>query len=290
MRFVAILIGVMGCLLIGYGLSKTPQAPQFDQFLKTADHVAKKISSGLEYKISDIRKRVEEKMEDSPARAEKKYSNLSSEPHVIRRFRELENCRLADSDPCPGFTSTSYRDYYLDVLTTQHLDLLRYVDFLKERQDELTPAIETFAREVLLDNPHSEIQKVALDLLLLYPPNTENLQAITEPLRTTLDSDFLERGLEELQKKYQRTPGYEEQIIRVFDYQIRLGVTDENAEVAARALFRFVDEDSYSHFNDMREQMRKLSQLQRKNSAVRSRYLALDSALREYESVHRLAN
>ncbi|OFZ13981.1 MAG: hypothetical protein A2Z20_10125 [Bdellovibrionales bacterium RBG_16_40_8] len=206
--------------------------------------------------------------------------------NFIGKFHKLETCLQNVDSYCDEFSSDSERNYSIQILTEQHRIINERFENLRHNPTLRDTASELFAREILVKSYGPDLQLSALNLISLYPPSEENLKAITTPLRVTIEDQLLERGLEILDN-YKNISSFQMQITDLFDNQIRTGISEETSKKAAGALFRFLNETSYAHFSEVREDLQKFIATKNASAAFRGRYLALDSALREYKALSR---
>ena len=278
MKFLATIFVLTGCLLIGLSLHHNSSTDEAVNLRVTNSSIKK----------NGQRNSFPGQLQSAALNESNRLVSLGNDmvpsKKLTNRFNELENCLRDVEKHCDEFSADSERDYATQVLTEEHRILNDYIKDLKNHPLMRDAEGESLSRQILLGSYNPDLQLSALELISLYPTSTENLGAIATPLQSTVEDQLLERGLEVLEN-YKNISDFQEKITTLFDRQVRVGISEETSQKAAHALFRFMNDESYKYFSYLRDAMKRNMDSKNSEVALRGRYLALDSALREYEGL-----
>jgi hypothetical protein len=282
MRRLAALFFILGTLLVGYSFlpnSRNAQPLIKNIFVKNVDTV----TAGAPLPAAGS-----PQLSQSALPMEVKNNIIDP---IQLRYSQLTDCLNSVDEPCQGFAGETFREYYQDVLTTMHLEAKALLEDLKQHADMRLPQYESFAR-TLLEDSHADMQMVGLEIVSLYPPSLENLSAVSRSLETTIESQYLSRGLK-LLENYKGLSSYNSELNRILNTQISTGLDEATSRLATKALFKNLNEKRYHEFSILRDELKanlksSLGHISKNSqNLLKGRLQNLDSILSEYASLNR---
>lgn len=285
MKYAIVILALLGVLLIAYGVSHPSLNLNRVALAATSVSRIPMASALFSNKIKSMTDQVTQRLNREVNQEELPKDALMAENSLpeVKRYLYLKSCMDQVDDPCADFDNSSMKNYLLDLITTQDLEIKSILQYLKENPGLRSKDYEYFARQ-LLEDSNADIVLDALNIIELFQPNSENLKAIIAPLQVSLEPELLERGLEVL-ASYKKLPEYNTEVMRLLRYQFHHSLDERSALPASRALYQNMNNENYSQFKNLSKKMAE-DFGDRKDSLLNYRLSLLNSVLREYEQTH----